>query len=125
VISEQDSGAQDDVLHAFIHYCINIFSVDLFIPSFFLGNVSLPSMTKMYMYVAAAIIIAAAATEFEMLHLFSPTHDATGFSRVTFPLQQQQLNLRCFICFHPHMMLLVFLGLLEMFCLFHREKMLC
>jgi hypothetical protein len=83
VISEQDSGAQDDVLHAFIHYCINIFSVDLFIPFFFLGNVSLPSMTKMYMYVAAAIIIAAAATEFEMLHLFWPAHDATGFPRVT------------------------------------------
>ncbi len=40
-------------------------------------------------------------------------------------LQQQQLNLRCFICFCPHIMLLVFLGLSETFCLFHREKMLC
>jgi hypothetical protein len=33
--------------------------------------------------------------------------------------------LRCFICFCPHIMLLVFLGLSETFCLFHREKMLC
>jgi hypothetical protein len=48
------------------------------------------------MYVAAASIIAAAATD-----------------------------LRCFICFGPHIVLLVFLGLLEMFCLFHTEKMLC
>jgi hypothetical protein len=83
VNSEQDSGAQDDVLHAFIHYCMNIFAVDLFFPFFFLGNVSLPSVTKKYIYVAAAIIIAAAATEFEMLHLFLPTHHATGFYRVT------------------------------------------
>jgi hypothetical protein len=33
--------------------------------------------------------------------------------------------LRCFICFCPHIMLLVFIELLETFCLFHREKMLC